>query len=46
MLDKYNRLPLNYQLKLGYDTLIQTVFFKELIILMATTIVDKDIELK
>ena len=25
MLDKYNRLPTNYQPKIGYDTLIQNV---------------------
>ena len=25
MLDKYNRLPYNYQLKIGYDTLIQNI---------------------
>ena len=25
MLDRYNRLPLNYQSKIGYDTLIQNV---------------------
>ena len=46
MLDRYNRLPLNYQSKIGYDTLIQNVIPKELIIIMCTTITDLDIELK
>ena len=27
-LDRYNRLPLNYQSKIGYDTLIQNVSLK------------------
>ena len=46
MLDRYNRLPYNYQSKIGFDTLIQNVIFKELIIIMGTTITDLDIELK
>ena len=46
MLDRYNRLPPNYQSKIGYDTLIQIVFLKELINIMGTTITDLDIELK
>ena len=46
MLDEYNRLPFNYQSKIRYDTLIQNVIFKEIIILMGTTIVDMDIEIK
>ena len=46
MLDIYNRLPYNYQPKIGFDTLIQNVIFKELISLMTTTILDLDIELK
>ena len=28
MLDRYNRLPYNYQSKIGHDTLIQNVSFK------------------
>ena len=28
MLDRYNRLPYNYQSKIGYDTLIQMLFSK------------------
>ena len=46
MLDRYNRLPSNYQSKIGYDTLIQNVILKELINIMGTTITDLDIELK
>ena len=46
MLDKYNRLPYNYQSKIGYDTLIQNVILKELINIMGTTITDLDIKLK
>ena len=45
-LDRYMRLPLNYQSKIGYDCLIQNIILKELINLMATTITDLDIELK
>ena len=46
MLDRYNRLLYNYQLKIRYDTLIQNVNFKELIKIMVTTITEIDIELK
>ena len=46
MLDRYNRLPYNYQSKTGYDTLIQNVILKKLIKIMSTTITDLDIELK
>ena len=46
MLDRYNRLPYNYQSKIGYDTLIQNVIFKELINIMGGTITDLDIEIK
>ena len=42
----FNRLSLRYQSKIGYDTLIQNVILKELIIIMRTTITDFDIELK
>ena len=45
-LDRYMRLPLKYQSKIGYDTLIQTVILKELINIMGTTLTDLDIELK
>ena len=43
MLDRYNRLPLNYQSKIGYDTLIQNITLKELINIMGSTITDLDI---
>ena len=46
MLDRYNRLPYNYQSKIGYDTLIQNVILKALINIMGNMIVDVDIELK
>ena len=46
MLDRYNRLPYIYQSNLGYDSLIQNVILREMINMMATTIVDKEIELK
>ena len=46
MLDRYNRLPYNYQSKIRYDTLIQNVFLKELINKLGTTITDLDIELR
>ena len=46
MLDRHNRLPLEYQSKTGYDTLIQNVILKEIIKIMSTTITDLDIELK
>ena len=46
MLDRYNRLPLKNQSKIGSDTLIQSVILKKLIYMMATTIADLDIELK
>ena len=46
MLDRYNRLPYNYQSKRGFENLIQNVVLKELINIMVTTIRDLDIELK
>ena len=46
VLDRYNRLPLKYQSKIGYDTLIQNVILKELINIMRTTLTDLDIDLK
>ena len=46
MLDRYNRLPYNYQSKIGYDTSIQNVIPRDLINIMGTTIIDLDIELK
>ena len=44
-LDRYMRLPYNYQSKIGYDCLIQNVILKELINIMSTIITDLDIEL-
>ena len=46
MLEKYIRLSLIYQWKGGCDTSIQNVILTEMINLMATTIVDIDIEIK
>ena len=46
VLVRYNRLLFIYQSKIGYDTLIQNVFLKELINILGTTITDLDIELK
>ena len=46
MLDRYNRLPFNYQSKIGYDTLIQKAFPKILINIMGTTITHSDKERK
>ena len=45
-LDRYLTLPYKYQLKIGYDFLIQNIILKELINMMGTTITDLDIELK
>ena len=46
MLDRYNRLPYNYQSKTGYDSLIQYVLLREILSTMVTTITDLDVELK
>ena len=46
LLDRYNRLPGNYQMKIGCESLIQNVILKELINIVGTTITDIDIELK
>ena len=46
LLDRYNRLPYNYQSQIGYDTLIQNVILKELINILKTTTTDLDKELK
>ena len=46
MLDRYIRLPYNYQSKTGFDTLIQNLILKALINKMDTTITDLDIESK
>ena len=46
MLDRYNRLPPEYQSKISYDTLIQNVILKEVLNIMGTTLTDLDKELK
>ena len=46
MLDRYNRLPYNFQSKIYYDTWIQNVILKDLTNIMNGTITDLDIELK
>ena len=46
MLDRYKILSPKYQSKIGYDTLIQNNILKELINIMATTIINLDIKLK
>ena len=46
MLDRYKRLPLKYQSKIGYDSLIQIVILKKLKSIMGTTITGLDKELK
>ena len=46
MLDRYNRLPIEYRSKICYHTLIQNDFFKEIKNILATTITNLDIELK
>ena len=45
-LDRYMRLPYNYQSKVGFDTWIHKVILEELINIMGTTITDLDTELK
>ena len=46
LLDRYMRLPYNYQLKIGYDVLIQNVILKGLIKIMGATLTGLDMELK
>ena len=46
MLGRYDRLPCNYQLKIGCDSLVQNLILKELINIMCSVITDLDIELK
>ena len=40
MLDRYKRIPLKYQSKIGCDSLIQNVILKKLISISDTTITD------
>ena len=46
MLDRYMSLPYDFRSKIGYNSLIQNVIFKELINIMSLTLIDLDIELK
>ena len=46
MLDRYMCLPYDFQSRMGYNSLIQNVFLKELINIMAMTMNDLNIELK
>ena len=46
MLDRYMSLPYDFQSKIGYNSLIQNVILKELILIMGTIITDLDVELK
>ena len=46
MLDRYMSLPYDFQSRIGYNSLIQNVILKELIIIMSLIIIDLDIELK
>ena len=43
-LDRYNKLPYNYQSKIGYGFLFQNVILKEFIKIRGTTIKNLDIE--
>ena len=46
MLDRYNRLSYNRKIETIYDNLIHNIILKELINIMATMIIDLDMELK
>ena len=46
MLDRYLSLPNEFQSRIGYNSLIQNVILKELVIIMSLMIIDLDIELK
>ena len=46
MLDRYNRLSYNHKIEIVYDNLIHNMILKELINIMATVIIDFDMELK
>ena len=46
MSDRYMKLPYDFQSRIGYNSLIQNVFLKELINMMSIIITDLDIELK
>jgi len=46
MLDRYNRLSYNHKREIVYDNLIHNIILKELINIMATMIIDLEMELK
>ena len=46
MSERHNRVPHNYQSKIGYDSLIRKVILKEFNNIMGTTIKDLDIKIK
>ena len=46
MLGRYMSLPYDFRSKIGYNSLIQNVILKEIIIIMSLIIIDLDIELK
>ena len=46
ILERFNKLSLENQLKKGYDTLIQNLILTELMKIMGTTRTDLDIKLK
>ena len=46
MLDRYNRLSYNHKIEIIYDNLIHNIILKELINIMATMIIDLEMELK
>ena len=46
MLDRYNRLSYNHKIEIVYDNLIHNIILKELINIMATMIIDLDMEIK
>ena len=46
MLDRYNRLSYNHKIEIIYDNLIHNIILKELINIMATMIIDLDMEIK
>ena len=46
MLDRYNRLSYNHKIEIVEDNLIHNIILKELINIMATMIIDLEMELK
>ena len=46
MLDRYMSLPYDFQSRIGYSSLMQNVFLKELINIMSLIITDLDVEIK